>query len=69
MRTFYEWLINQQYRNDEIGILARTLVLDQNSPKKKTKRILLAFIVGKHPTMIANYDFAWKEYKIYRDTI
>lgn len=69
MRTFYEWLINQQYRDDEIGLLARTVVLEPNAPKSKTKRVLLAFVIGKHPTLMRNYENAWKEYKIYRTSI
>jgi hypothetical protein len=72
MKTYFNWLLDQIHREDEIGNMARDVMFDKNLPFKKTKQTLLYHMALKH-----NYDQdvilvmkrAWKEYKIYRTLI
>lgn len=72
MKTFFSWLIAQEYRKDKVGDLARDLLLDVHLPVKKTKKKLLAHIAVESnydSGTIETFNMAWKEYKEYRKII
>jgi hypothetical protein len=65
---FEKWLINQQYRDDLIGDLARVLSM-QNTDRKPSRRRLdehkkwVEIIVGiPEPGYIAVFNEAWQEF-------
>lgn len=68
MRTFYTWLIAQNYRNDHIGDLSRDINEDNQLPVKRTKRKLLAHLVSLdvNDYVLVAFDDAWSEYLEYR---
>jgi uncharacterized protein YozE (UPF0346 family) len=69
MKTFFKWLIDQEYRDDSVGDLAKDILRDVSLPNKKTKNNLfyhIAFESKYDSTVINSFQEAWKEYKIYR---
>jgi hypothetical protein len=65
---FEKWLINQQYREDLIGDLARVLSM-QNADRRPSRRRLdehkkwAEIIVGiAEPAYIAVFNEAWQEF-------
>jgi uncharacterized protein YozE (UPF0346 family) len=64
--TFYNWLLEQKYRDDGVGELAIFFLSSYNLPVKKTKRSLLAHLIGCQKDKIDVYNQAWQEYKQFR---
>jgi len=65
---FEKWLINQQYRDDLIGDLARVLSM-QNTDRKPSRRRLdehknwAEIVIGiSEPGYIAVFNEAWQEF-------
>jgi hypothetical protein len=71
---FEKWLINQQYRDDLIGDLARVLSM-QNTDRKPSRRRLdehknwAEIVIGiAEPGYIAAFNEAWQEYQLAKQT-
>jgi hypothetical protein len=71
---FEKWLINQQYRDDLIGDLARVLSM-QNTDRKPSGRRLnehknwAEIVIGiAEPGYIAAFNEAWQEYQLAKQT-
>jgi len=71
MRTFYEWLIKQDYRKDAVGDLANELLDNVFLPDKKTKNTLLSHysLNVDSDIYMTTLKIAWIEYKNYRNNL
>lgn len=72
MKTYFNWLLDQIHREDEIGNMAREIMFDKTLPFKKTKQALLYHMALKHhynDDVIRVMKEAWQEYKRYRKII
>jgi uncharacterized protein YozE (UPF0346 family) len=67
MRTYYNWLMKQTYRNDEVGELARYFKLIE-FPKKKTKRLFISFLITQEKDLDTFYQ-SWDEYQKFKKEI
>jgi uncharacterized protein YozE (UPF0346 family) len=65
MRTFYTWLVSQEYRDDRVGVLASEVMY---FPGKKTRRPIMAYVVSidRGRGLKEAFDEAWAEYLEYR---
>ena len=72
---FEKWLINQQYRDDLIGDLARVLSM-QNIDRKLSRRKSdehknwVEIVIGiAEPGYIAVFNEAWQEFLLHKEAV
>jgi uncharacterized protein YozE (UPF0346 family) len=66
-KTFYQWIRKEKNRNDEVGDIAKDILLDNNFPKyvrtshKKIEDYLKSN--NANDCSINSFKIAWDEYK------
>jgi uncharacterized protein YozE (UPF0346 family) len=66
-KTFYQWIRKQKYGNDEVGDIAKDILLDINFPKyvRTSHKKIETYLKSKKANdyCIESFKIAWDEYK------